>query len=537
MIRSAALLVVGMLVFYGVLALPNHPSAMGWGALRLFPLELPIILAALLLAGRTRWVQALTITACLIVVVLKLADYAMYEAYGRAVNLATDWVLLGAGLNLLSSTVGLVQAILAILGVIVGLIAIGALLASAAWSWARLQVPGWARAVPILAVVGFAGLSIAEIGYLKRFWTVDTNPPGAAFSSRLGYEHVVRFSKTRREIASFQALAAKDPYLTADSLFDLIGKRDVLFIFLESYGRSSFDNPLYAATHVPTLRVAEERLGKSGFALRSGWLTSPIAGGQSWLAHGTLFSGLRTADQGRYMAMLLSDRKSLFHLAAEAGFHTGAVMPAITMAWPEGERMGFETILAARDLDYAGHPFNWVTMPDQYTLNAYAKRLPDDDRPDFLQITLISSHAPWVPIPEIVPWADIGDGTIFDQWALSGDTPAVVWRDRDRVRDQYRKSIDYVLGTVMSFAEQQGSDGPLMIILGDHQPAGFVAQIDSRDVPVHVIGPPELVAHLDDWNWVPGLRPNDDTPVWPMEEFRDRFIKAFTSTAPSERPS
>nr|WP_239479892.1 sulfatase-like hydrolase/transferase [Actibacterium sp. 188UL27-1] len=511
--------------------MPNHPKAMSWGALRLFPLELPIILGALLATGRTRWVQACVVVIGAFVLVLKGADYAMYEAYGRPVNLATDWFLAGAGTRLLWSSLGPFVAVLAFLGLGIGLLLVLGLVIWAAWSWARIDLQGWRRGLSLSVAFGFALLSVAEIGHLKRYWSADTNPPGAAFSSRLAYEHAVRLAETRREIASFQQAAAQDPYLDVDTLFDRIGKRDVLFIFMESYGRSSFDNPLYAATHLQTLRDAEQRLRGKGFAMRSGWLTSPITGGQSWLAHGTLFSGLKTADQGRYLAMLLSDRQSLFHLATHAGFRTGAVMPAITMAWPEGDRMGFETVLAVDDLGYQGDPFNWVTMPDQYTLARFADYLPADDRPDFLQVTLISSHAPWVPVPDVIPWEDVGDGTVFNTMAASGDTPATVWRDRDRVRDQYRKSVDYVLQTAMSYAERQQNDGPLMIILGDHQPAGFVAQIDSRDVPIHVIGPAEVVDHLTDWNWVDGLIPDADTPVWPMEQFRDRFIDAFT-TAP-----
>jgi hypothetical protein len=48
-----------------------------------------------------------------------------------------------------------------------------------------------------------------------------------------------------------------------------------------------------------------------------------------------------------------------------------------------------------------------------------------------------------VPVPDLVAWDEIGDGTIFNAMALSGDPPDVVWRDRDRVRDQYRQAVDY----------------------------------------------------------------------------------------------
>ena len=115
--------------------------------------------------------------------------------------------------------------------------------------------------------------------------------------------------------------------------------------------------------------------------------------------------------------------------------------------------------------------------------------------------------------------------------ATSGDPPQVVWRDRDRVRDQYRRSISYTLRTVMSWAARQSEDPPLMVILGDHPPAAFVSLIDSRDVPVHVIGPPDLVARFDAFGWTPGLIPDPATLPLPMESFRDRFLSAFTSGA------
>lgn len=68
-----------------------------------------------------------------------------------------------------------------------------------------------------------------------------------------------------------------------------------------------------------------------------------------------------------------------------------------------------------------------------------------------------------------------------------------------------------------------------MIVLGDHPPAGFVSQIDGSDVPVHVIGPSDLVSRFDPWGWEDGLIPDADTPVWPMEAFRDRFLDTLTT--------
>ena len=147
----------------------------------------------------------------------------------------------------------------------------------------------------------------------------------------------------------------------------------------------------------------------------------------------------------------------------------------------------------------------------------------------------MTSHAPWVPVPPPIPWGDVGDGRIFARWADTGDPPEVVWRDRDRVRAQYRKAIDYSLTVATQFAARQASDAPLIVLLGDHPPAGFVAGNDRREVPVHLIGPPELVAAARAWGWTEGLIPAEDAPVWPMESFRDRFVAAFTSAATGPR--
>ncbi len=264
--------------------------------------------------------------------------------------------------------------------------------------------------------------------------------------------------------------------------------------------------------------------------MASGFLTSPTHGGQSWLAHATLANGLWVNDQTRYQAAIASGRRTLFHHAADAGFRTAAVMPAIVRPWPEASTMGFQRILAAPDLGYRGQPFNWVTMPDQFTLGATDRLLRDgsDPRRLFAQIALISSHAPWTPVPWMLPWEDLDDGTEFDAMAQAGDPPNVVWRDRDRVRAQYRDTIDYTLQAVLEYAARQGDDAPLILLVGDHQAATPIGLDDRREVPIHVIGPPDLVARTDAWGLTRGLIPGPGSPAMPMNELRDKFMRNFS---------
>ncbi|MEO3388556.1 sulfatase-like hydrolase/transferase [Mesorhizobium sp. CAU 1741] len=533
--KQGVLLFLAALVLHLVLIQPNHPAALTPGALLLFPLELPailLLLAAMPSRGRaTSILRAVIVSLLVVFVVMKSLDFGMYSALGRAFNPVADWPLVASGWQVAQGALGPLSATgVAILGPFAFILMVW-LVWWATGAWAKVALPRLPRNLAAGAAMVAALIATADVSHAMRGLFPGFEPPGAAFTTRVAIERARLYGETLADLARFDRAARTDPYAGKAHLFDRLDGHDVELIFVESYGRASFDNPLYAPTHMATLRDAQEEIAAAGLAMRSGWLTSPIAGGQSWLAHATIASGLKTDGQTRYAALLASPRKTLFHLASEAGYRTAAVMPAITMPWPEADALGFETVLAADDLGYRGQPFNWVTMPDQFTLSRYRDLLGTSERPSFIQTALISSHAPWVPVPELVPWDEVGDGEIFDRWATYGETPAVIWRDRDRVRDQYRMSIDYALRTVMSFAARRGADAPLMVILGDHPAAQFVSQIDSFDVAVHLIGPPRLLAAIDDWALTPGLVPAADAPVWPMEDFRDRFVEAFSTGA------
>ncbi|QFS81816.1 Sulfatase [Roseivivax sp. THAF40] len=530
--RHLLRLTLAALVLHILLVQPNHPAAMTWEAPFLFALELPLILLALVLvSGPAATALRVFLTFALtLIAVLKTADFAMFTALARGFNPVADLVLIDAGLRLLAGSAGTIPAILTAIGAILATLTIAAAIWWASGIWAALSLGRRAWPVAGIGIIALAGLVTAEIGQAWGKWRLPVSPPGAAFTTRVGLERISLAQDTLTDLRAFRRAAITDPLTYQTGLLDRID-RDVVIVFVESYGRTSLDTPYYADLHRETLRRNEARLRDLGLAMRSGVLEAPTRGGQSWLSHATFANGLWVNDQTRYGAALASGRETLFHIAARSGFHTAAVMPQITLDWPESLVMGFDTVLAAADLAYEGEPFNWVTMPDQYTYSAMDRLLRDPvtDKPVFVQVATGTSHAPWVPIPELVPWDEIGDGRIFNDMATSGDTPEVVWRDRDRVRLQYRKAIDYALDTVFDYAARHAETPPLMIVLGDHQAADFVSLDDNAQVPMHVVGPPDLVARIDDWNWAAGLVPDEDTPVLPMDRMRDRLIEAFSS--------
>jgi len=519
-----------------VLIVPNHPDALNLAALTMVPLELPVILLLLwLLPTSSQWNRPIRLGLVLVLmlsIVGRVADYATHTAFDRGFNSIVDWDLITAGWLTLAGAIGLPSALAAAGATLIVIVIITLLLYWSVSVWANLSLSrsarSWAWTGATLALV----LTITDVGFHRNHWTY--NPPGDAFTAKTAINDGVQWSRTMAGLKGFSRSIENDPFAGQSALLSRLNQNDVLIVFVESYGRSSFDNPLYAQTHVPTLLAAEKRLEQKGLEMRSGWLQAPMVGGQSWLSHSTIASGLWIDNQGRYRMLLQSARPTLYHYAQQAGFQTMAVMPGIRLDWPEADYFGFDEILDAHNLGYQGEPFNWVTMPDQFTLSAFDRLVRQETarKPIFAQIALISSHAPWIPVAPVIDWAQVGDGTIFNQWANEGDSPDVVWRDADRVRDQFRQSVDYSLQVILSYAERQAPNSPLIIMLGDHEPARFVSQQPGRDVAIHMIGSPEQIAAIEHWRWTPGLIPAGDLPVWRMDHFRDQFITAYSEVAP-----
>lgn len=521
-----------VLVLDLLLLLPNHPGAITLLALTLMPLELPPLVLLLLFApAGSRRAIVMTVSILFgLVTMFKVLDFMTFLSYDRAFSPVLDLHLTVAAWDLSIESFGLPLVLAATVAAVLGLISIGWI---AGWASRQIMAVGSDPLLrrPALIVASCFLIVFVAVDIAKRFGSARMKTE--AFTTRIITDHVKYVFGSIGDLHRFSTEAEEDPFaaLPAEHVLSQLKGHDVLMFFVESYGRTTLDNPLYAATTKSALGDLQRTIEARGLAARSAFLTSPVLGGQSWLAHTTMLSGLWINNQQRYDAFLASKRGTMINTFANAGWESIAVMPAISKSWPEGALLGYDRIYNAEALDYQGMPFNWVTMPDQFTL-AQLHRLElsrKNRKPIFAEIAMISSHAPWTPVAPVIDWEDVGEGQVFDKWANSGDPPAVVWRNNDRIRDQYRKSIDYVLRTLNAFTDEKFGTDRLMVVLGDHQPAPMVTGPDAgHDVPVHIIGPPELIAALDDWGWTEGVVPDESSPVWPMKDFRNRFLGAFT---------
>ena len=213
-------------------------------------------------------------------------------------------------------------------------------------------------------------------------------------------------------------------------------------------------------------------------------------------------------------------------------------MPGNTSAWPDGEVYRYDEIHDSRSLGYAGPAYGWARVPDQYTLAETDRLMTDgpDDRPTMAVVPLVTSHAPWTPVPGLVDPADVGDGSTLTPAGGSAEPPeAILTRDPTQVRADYRQSVVYTLTSVIRQLEQTPAEDLVVIMVGDHQPAPVVTGPDAgRDVPITVLsGDTDVLDRIRDWGWTPGLRPAADAPVWRMDTVRDRILTDFAEELPA----
>jgi Sulfatase len=536
--RSVLVLVTAFVALSLLWNLPVNLSAFASPWLAVASLEVTLLFALLALvpplrSGRPGRILALAVAfATTLVVVLKAAELVVHQTLARPLSPVLDVQLARSLVDLLTETLGgplgwLCLAALALLPALV----FAASFAAVRGAQRTLGSP-LARRTTLAAstaLVGVFAIQQLHAQALGQRWPVSNHATLMLLDQWRSAESVLAGTE------AFKAAIARDRFRTvpAEHLLAELDGTDVLLMFIESYGRSALELPRYAETLVPRLEAFEQRLAERGLLAASAWLTSPTVGGQSWLAHGTLESGLWLADQAHYDALMHSERLTLTRAFARAGYRTVALKPAITRPWPEGERLGFAKIYAAADLGYGGRPYSWVTMPDQYTLAFFEREeRAAAERPLFAEVSLISSHAPWTPIaPVLEDWSRIGDGSVFAQWADDGDPPEVVWRDLDRVRAQYARAVDYVLDVLASYAANFVDERTLLILVGDHQPARLITGEGARrDVPIHVIfGDPALLAPFVAWGFSSGMRPPAGAPARRMDAFRDFFLDAFSA--------
>jgi len=553
-----------------LLMLPDSPEKLGDLAWLRIPIELPFITLVLVLMRGPLQRLACMVGVFLLaaLTLLRLGDIGAEAAFGRRFSPLVDWQLFGDGWQVVTDTVGKTEAIVSVvislfvLLVVCVIIFIGfarlerlssgvrakvALFSAAVFvvgaSWQLLDSPDQENQVFSAALLPELGTRIQrmqdEVLYQAQF-AVELKDDPFDVSQFVARQDIGTSVHTDSPTVStlqpgilgkLSGVAVTDTTQGIRPDFAALQGRDVLVLFIESYGRTYLADDEFSNAAQSRLQQFNETLNQNGLSARSSWLGSPIRGGRSWLAHATFMAGLDVGNHARFQKLVTSERVSLNRLFSAAGWKTVAVMPSVIKPWPTSVWYGYDEVYNAERMAYQGEDFGWVTMPDQYTLSAFEHNIRQpSEQPLMAEFGLISSHAPWTPLPFKADWDAVGNGEVFDGSQRSGEAPSTVWQDRDKIRAQYAKSLDYSLDIVSEYLARYADDA-LVIIVGDHQPASVIAGwAATSDVPVHIIANSEaLLDRLPVDQFVKGMVPDKDGTSIYMSSMRELLGSRFNA--------
>jgi len=247
--------------------------------------------------------------------------------------------------------------------------------------------------------------------------------------------------------------------------------RDLYLILLDSYSVEMLDDARVTAA----LTALETTADEAGYYV----LSSRLAESGAPLAEASLESALRL-DPLRYRALLASSRRTLADYLAAAGYRTVDVAPGTRRTGLEERSWGFERVIAAADLGYAGDG----GIPDRWTLDRVLERIDAKPHPPaFVRVELGSGRAPA---------------------AASAETVA--------------SGIEALAGFLSHLKGQ-----PLVIVVGNRVPGV------QAEVPVYVLSRDEdLVLPFATLGYSAGVRPPSGAAKG-VESFLPDFLRLFAS--------
>jgi hypothetical protein len=524
---------LAVVVVWAALVVPNRLDDLHPAAFVRIPVEilLPIGIGLALPRSARRVVAGVLGFALGLLVILKLLDMGFYDELDRPFNPVVDRASFGPAIGVLRDSVGAGWAQAIVVGVLLlfALIVVALTLASV-----RLAESSARNRQLTLRASGTLGMGWL-LSSLLSVQVVPGVPVASGSAADLAANEVQAVRASIHDQQVFAAtLKSRDPqaHLPEPDLLSRLRGKDVVLAFVESYGQVAVHGTPFSRGVDAVLRDGTDALGRAGYQSQSGYLTSPTFGGISWLAHSTLQTGLWIDSQQRYDQVIPSGRFTLSQAFRRAGWQTVSDIPSDPSGWPQGKAFyHFDRMYDASNVGYQGPRFAYARIPDEYTLRAFQRlELAPGHAPVMAEIDLDSSHLPWSPLPRFLPWNALGDGSRYADQPPRGRPPSEVWQSAAQVQRMYGLSVQYALKSLVTFVTHAHDKNLVLILLGDHQPVTTVSGTNaSHDVPISIVArDPAVLDAISGWHWDRGLLPTPDAPTWPMSEFRDRFLAAFS---------
>jgi hypothetical protein len=494
--------------------------------------ELAALVACLVLAFRRNGQPSRSLVRGLaagwvVLIISRYADVTAPALYGREVNLFWD----GRRLSAVAAMLFKVASPWVTLAVLAATILIPlALYAAVRRALGRLAVAtsraGERRALGIFTAAALVLFAAQQLLPGMRRIPAFSHPVVATYARQIQLAAAAMSGARTRNIDA-----------PAELRLDLARVRgaDVFLIFIESYGAVSFDRPAFASDLAGSRARLADDIHATGRSVVSAFVESPTFGGNSWLAHVSLLSGVEVRDEDTNIQLMKQKRDTLVTAFGRQGYRTLAIMPGLHESWPEGAFYGFNEIYDENRLNYQGPPFGWWSVPDQFVIAKMDGFVAagGSRAPSFTFFPTTNTHTPFSPTPPYQPdWARVLTDDPFDMpdlqraWAQEPE-----WLE---LGPGYVRAVAYTYETLGGYLRLRSDRDFVMIVLGDHQPPAVVSgEGASWEVPVHVIASrQDILDSLVHQGFRTGLTPAHPA-VSRMNELLALLMKAFSNETPA----
>src|SRR3954468_7041879 len=246
MVLSIAFTLVAAVAVWAALVLPVRLEDLTPSAFLRLPVELLVIpVVALLLPPRARRTTAWALGAVLgLVLILKLFDMGFRAVLDRSFDPVIDWAFLPPGVGVLRESVGTAWVTVVVVVVVLAAIAVLVLLPVFVG-----RLTGLAARHRRWAALALAALTVGWFGFhLSGVDVPDGEPVASATAVDVARQDLGQLRSDLTDRSRFAALAAKDPFASTpgDRLLTGLRGKDVLVVFVESYGRVAVEDSSFS---------------------------------------------------------------------------------------------------------------------------------------------------------------------------------------------------------------------------------------------------------------------------------------------------
>jgi hypothetical protein len=479
-LAAALLLLDASITFSNIWPTP----AVRWGGE--LSVELAVCLLVMAVTSRrfgppSRWVVRAVAGLWVLLVIGRYAEVTAPALYGREINLYWDARHVSAVAAMLARAASS-WLVLAAIGAAVLIPVV--LYAALGWAFGRVSDSmGHQRERRVLGLLG----GIAVLLFIGQ--RLDGRVPGVpAFSTPVTQTYGRQARLLTTELTARRATTI-GPGPSFDSDLSRIKGADVFLCFIESYGAVSYDRPEFVERLAGSRAQLEGDIHATGRDVVSAYVESPTFGGNSWLAHISLLTGIEVREEDTNVLLMAQKRETLATALARRGYRTVAIMPGLQSSWPEGVFYGFNDIYSAERLDYRGPAIGWWTIPDQFAMARMdaMEVAPKPRAPLFAFFPTTGTHTPFRPTAPYQPdWGRMLTDHPYDD----ADVDRVYGQQPDwlNLGPSYVQALSTTYVSLAGYLRLRADRDFVMILLGDHQPPAAVSGERARwDVPVHVI--------------------------------------------------